>query len=318
MAKYDVISYGSGVVDAFLDTGAKEKNKVLSFPAGIKIQIKKIVFSVGGGGTNSATSFSRLGFKTGFLGKIGQGYNGNIILRELKKDRVDFVGVRGKEHTGYSIILEGDRKHRVVLTYKGASDALKFSEINLKKLNTKWFYFTSMGGDSFETQKKLAVFAKKHNINVAYNPSSYHTKYGPGYLSAILKNTDVLSLNKEEAEMLVKKGNLFKGLRKLGPKIISITNGEKEGWIYDGNFLYSYLPHKVHVKEPTGAGDAFGSTFVAGLAKTNNIGKALKFAISNAESVVQSRGAHAGLLKWSELEKIVKRNKFKIKKEILV
>ena len=268
---YDIISMGSGVVDAFLDTGVKERNKFLSFPAGTKILIKNLAFSVGGGAANTAVSFSRLGLKAGFLGKIGSGYNGNIILRELKKNHIDFLGMRGKEHTGYSIILEGDKKHRVILAFKGASDNLKFEEIELKRLNTKWFYFTSMAGESFRSQKKIAEFAHKNNIKVAYNPSSYHTMHGADYLKVILKHTNVLSLNREEAGMLVKNGDLYKGLRKLGPLIVSITNGENEGGIYDGNFLYRYWPRRVKVKEATGAGDAFSSTFVAGLIKLNNI-----------------------------------------------
>lgn len=314
---YDIISMGSGVVDAFLDTGAKERNKAISFPAGTKILIKNLVFNVGGGGANTSVSFSRLGLKAGFLGKIGSGYNGDIILRGLKNNNVDFLGVRGKEHTGYSVILEGDRKHRVILTYKGASDNLRFEEIELKRLNTKWFYFTSMGEESFRSQKKLAEFAHKNRIKIAYNPSSYHTIHGADYLKVILKHTNVLSMNREEAGMLVKNGDLYKGLLRLGPLIVSITNGENEGGIYDGNFLYRYWPKKVKVKEATGAGDAFSSTFVAGLIKLDNIEEALKFAMTNAESVVQKRGAQLGLLSWNELERIVKHKRFKIKKEAL-
>lgn len=317
MTKYDVITMGSALVDAFLDTGAKEKNKLISFPIGTKIRIENIVFSVGGGGTNTAASFSRLGLKTGFLGKTGEGYNAKIILRELKRNKVDFLGVQGKEHTGYSIILEGDRKHRAILTFKGASDNLRISEINLSKLNTKWLYFTSMGEESFKSQKKLAQYAKEHNIKLAYNPSSYHTVHGADYLKPILKNATVLTLNKEEASMLTNSKSLFKGLKELGPQIVCITDGENEGGVYDGNYLYRFFPSKVKAKECTGAGDAFGSSFVAGLVKLNDIEKAIKMGMANAESVIKQRGAQIGLLSWDKIEKIIKKNKFNIKKQII-
>jgi len=315
MTKYDIVTMGSGLVDVFVQAGLKEKGNFLSLPVGTKIQIDEIDFAIGGGAINAARCFAHFGFKTGFMGKIGSGYNGNTILNELKREGVDFVGVSGKEHSGYSIILEDDKKNRTVLTYRGASNNLKFSEIDMSRLETNWFYFTSMGDESFESQKKLAVYASKRGIKISYNPSSYHTKKGAGYIGVILKNCDFLSLNKEEARMLVKKGDLFKGLRRLGPKIVSITDGKNEGGIYDGNILYRYWPNKVKVVEATGAGDVFASSFVSGFIKFNDVEKAIKCAIVNAESYIQTKGSQKGLLKWNEIENLIKKTKFKIKKE---
>lgn len=315
--KYDIITMGSGLVDAFLYTGAKEKNGMISFPVGTKIRIESIVFSVGGGGANTASCISKLGLKTGYLGKIGKGNNADIILREIGKRSVDFLGTSGVGHTGYSIVLESTGKNRTILTYKGESDNLKFSEINLKKLNTKWLYFTSMSDESFKSQKKLAVWAKKKGIKIAFNPSSYLTKKGSSYISSILKNTEFLVLNEEEAKMLVKKGDLFEGLRKLGPEIVCITNGNKEGGVYDGKNLYRYFPNDVLVSECTGAGDTFGSSFIAGLIRYNDIEKAIKVAMANSESLIKKRGMQHGLLSWNEVEKVIKKKKFRIKREAI-
>jgi ribokinase len=311
--KFDVITMGSGLVDAFLDTGVKEKNVSICFPAGEKIRIKNLSFSTGGGGTNTAVSFAKLGLKTGFLGKTGSGYNAQIILRDLKKNKVDFIGKQSKERTGYSIILEGDKKNRTILTFKGASDNLKFSEISFPKIKTKWLYFTTMSNESFESQKKLALYAKKNNIKLAYNPSSYHTKHGAKFLSPILKNTHVLILNKEEAQHLTK-GNLYTNLHKLGPKIVCITDGNKPGGVYDGHILYKFYPSKTKAQECTGAGDAFGSSFVAGLIKFNNIEKAIKLAMANSESVITQRGATHGLLSLPQVLKKINSHHYKIKK----
>src|SRR3989344_3391325 len=197
MKLYEFITFGSGLVDAFVDTGIEEKKGFIPFPVGAKIKIDEIVFSTGGGGVNSAICLSNLGFKTGFLGKVGKGYNSKIILRELNKQGVDFLGIKGNEHAGYSIILESKEKNRTIITYKGASDDLKYSELELNKLNTKWFYFTSLGGRSFETQEKLIDFAARKKIKIAFNPSNYQTEKGAEYLKKILSNCDILSLNKE-------------------------------------------------------------------------------------------------------------------------
>jgi ribokinase len=309
---YDIITVGSALVDAFLHSETDEKNNHLCFPLGTKIRVNDIIFSVGGGASNSATSFSKLGLKTGLLGKTGQGYNAKIILRETKKSGVDFLGLQGKGHTGYSIILEGNKRHRTILTYKGESDNLKFSELSLSKLKTKWFYFTTMGSESFRTQKKLALFAKKKGIKIAYNPSSYHTKLGINFLKPILKYTTILTLNKEEAKMLTSSKNPHKVLSKLGPKIVCITDGENEGMVYDSVNLYKYYPPRIKSKECTGAGDAFGSSFVAGIIMFNDTKKAIKLAMVNSESVIKKSGAQAGLLTLKQALKKIKSNKFKI------
>ncbi len=315
--KYDVITVGSGLVDALVYAGVKEKDGELSFPIGTKILLDTINFSIGGGGANSAICFSHLGLKTGIVGKIGRGYNAQIILRELKNNKVDFLGVQGKGHTGYSIVLATKDGNRTILSFKGENDDLKFSEINLKNLKTRWFYFTSMGGESFESQKKMAIFAGKYDIKLAYNPSSYHTKHGANYLKEILRRTYFLSLNREEARMLVKTGDLFKGLKKLGPRIVCVTDGAKEGGIYDGRSLYRYWPNRVKVVDSTGAGDVFSSSFVTGLHRLNDIKSAIKVALTNAESLIKVPGAHNGLLNWNEIIGVLKIKRFRIKREAL-
>ena len=318
MAKnYDIITMGSSLVDAYVYPVFKEDNNLIKFLVGTKILLDNINFTIGGGGSNSAICFSKLGLKAGFLGKIGGGYNAKIILKELEKNKVDFLGVEGVEHTGYSIILSTNKGNRTILSFKGASDNLKFREIELRKLKTKWFYFTSMGNESFKSQKKIALFASRKEVKLAYNPSSYHTKNGALYLKDILKYTYFLSLNKEEAEMLVNRGDLYRGLRKLGPKIVCVTNGNREGGVYDGKFLYRYWPNKVKVVDATGAGDVFGSSFVTGLIKLDNIKEAIKMAMANTESLIQIRGAHNGLLSWNELMKVIKTRKFIVKKQKL-
>ena len=316
MKKYDIITSGSGLVDAFIDTGVKENKGGICFPSGTKIKVKDIIFSVGGGGINTATTFAKLGLKTGFLGKLGVGNNADIILRELKKRKIDFLGVQtNKEHTGYSIVLETDKKHRTILTYKASSDSLRFGEIDFKKLDTKWFHLTSTSGESFKTQIKLIDYAKKNKIKVSFNPSSYQVQGGLNQIKHLVKESFIISMNKEEAEELIgKKKNLSKELHALGPEIVIITNGEFPGEIYDGKDLYKFYPNKIKVTECTGAGDSFSAGFVAAYAKTEDIAKSIKVAMANAESVILKRGANTGVLSWKEIENKLKNKTFKIVK----
>ncbi len=293
--KFDVVCFGSATVDVFVDTNVSEKNNSISYPVGGKILIKELKFDIGGGGTNTAVAFSRLGFRTGCICKVGDKDNGKRILELLKKEKVSFLGEtqRGFE-SGYSIILDSKGGDRTILTYKGANDEITSKDI--KKFRTKWLYLSSLLGKSFETQKKIAEFLKKKGVKIAFNPSSYLIKNKN--LASLLNMTDVLILNKEEAEMLVKnKTDLLKGLHSLTRGIVVITNKDKLISCYDGKKKYSIIPHKIKVVERTGAGDAFASGFVAGRIVGKSIPECLRLGLRESESVIRYFGAKNNLLK---------------------
>ena len=105
---FDIISFGSAVVDVFVDTDILEKKGFMCYPSGAKVLLKNLRFDIGGGGTNTSVAFSRLGLKAGFLGKIGDDTDGQTIMKILKKENVKFLGkVEKGEVSGYSKIDDG-------------------------------------------------------------------------------------------------------------------------------------------------------------------------------------------------------------------
>jgi len=183
---YDVITVGSATVDALAQTEFCEmihdkKNKeCIAYPVGAKILMEELILTVGGGGTNTAVSLARLGHKVAFLGKIGSKYNSKRVIQQLKNEKVDTsLIIRSKTgRTGYSIVLDSKKHDRTILVFRGSNNDLGFNEINLKKLKTKWFYFSSMMGKSFKTLEKITSYAAKNNIKIAFNISSYLAKKG--------------------------------------------------------------------------------------------------------------------------------------------
>ena len=294
--KFDVITFGSAVVDVFVNTDISEKRNFISYPVGSKILIKELRFDIGGGGTNTAVAFSRFGLKTGCICGIGDDSDGEEILSLLKKEKITFLGKQEKKaKSGYSIVLDSKEKNRTILTYKGVNDNLSLDEINLKEIKTKWLYYSSLLGQSFETQKKLARILKKKGTKLAFNPSSYLIKRVN--LDSILKLCDILILNKKEARMLTKNKDLLVGLNKLGPKIVIITDKSNLIGCYDGVKKYFLRPNNIKVVERTGAGDAFASGFVAGLIKGKSIEYCLKLGLRESESVIRYFGAKNNLLR---------------------
>jgi len=307
--KYDIITVGSATVDVFAHTDPTQSELVtlhnhqdIAYPLGAKILIREMHFFVGGGGTNTAVAFSRLGLKTAYLGKIGKDDNGKTISDCLFKESIDFIGTYGNI-SGYSVILDSVEDDRTIFTYKGCNDELRYGDVNFRAIDSKWVYLSSMMKDSLATQQKIAEYAKKKGIKIAYNPSLYIVNNHTRAACSILKRSEIVVFNKEEAQALVssKNDNIFNLLfevSKLGPKIVVITDGHNGAHCYNtaDGMVYSAKPAKVKVVETTGAGDAFASAFVAGIMLGKDIGTSLKMGMLNAESVIKYLGAKNILL----------------------
>lgn len=298
---FDIVTIGSAVVDIFLNTNAYEKNNLMCYQVGSKIIVNNLRMDVGGGGVNTSIAFSRLGFNTGFIGKVSNDFYGKEILQKIDAEKIKFLGgISKKGNTGCSFILDSKEHDRTVLTYRGVNDQLIFNDFKLNNFETKWVHFASLLKGSFKTFEKLAFIFSKRGVKISFNPSNYLIEKES--LNSILKIVDVLVLNKEEAQKLSKKPNsnikdILKILYAFGPKIVVITDSKNPVYAYDGLKIYSLVPHKVKCVERTGAGDAFVSGFVAGQILGWSIEKSLDLGLKESESVIKSVGGKNNLLK---------------------
>ena len=85
---FDIATFGSNVIDLFVNTDLHEKGRKMYYEIGSKLLIKDLKEDIGGGGTNTAVAFSRLGLKTAYIGKTGKDSNGDKILKLLKKEKI--------------------------------------------------------------------------------------------------------------------------------------------------------------------------------------------------------------------------------------
>ena len=86
----DIVTFGSASWDVFLKSKsisvAKSKKFVsgegICFNLGSKIEMDSICFNSGGGGTNAAATFVNQGFKTAYIGMVGQDLAGEEIIKD--------------------------------------------------------------------------------------------------------------------------------------------------------------------------------------------------------------------------------------------
>lgn len=315
MKKYDIISFGSATLDVFLKSPdlkvVKDKGvftgEALVVPYGIKSEVSDLVIGSGGGGTNTAVGFARLGLKTAAVARCGWDFAGKLVRQEIKKEKVSdelLIQLEG-EKTDYATILIGPDGRRTIFIFRGGTK-LERSVIDFKKLNSFWFYLASLEGN-LDLLEQLVNLAVANHIQVAINPGKREIEQKEKLLP-IAKKATVLIVNKEEAARLTNlslaQNEVFARICFLLPKTkVVVTDGAngvsvclpKKGRLIMESF-------KVKMVDQTGAGDGFGSGFVAGLAKGWELEKALKLGVANGASVVTKIGAKEGLIKEKEMD----------------
>lgn len=306
-----IVSLGSALQDIYLidrdDFGSIEFNNKSMFKSleiGSKYDIDKLDFYIGGGGTNSAVTFARSGHEVIYFGNIAHDPAGEAILKKLDEEGIDtsYISFPRKGKTGCSIILlDSKTGERTVLTFRGAS--ARFDNLNPEDLDyiaPDWLYVTTLRGDMGTI---LAFFEKAHSLGtkIMFNPGVLELE-NKKQLLGLLSDVDVLLLNKKESASLVP-GNLLEELLsklKNYTKTVIITNGAMGGIATNGEKTYRFgIYEDVKIVDTTGAGDAFGSGFLASLASGNTFKQSLIFASANSTSVVQHRGAKNGIISSS-------------------
>jgi len=303
-----IVSVGSALQDIYLidhddfstDVNAKGHSYFDRLELGLKVDIDKVQFSTGGGATNAATTFARSGHETIFMGCIARDPAGKAIIDALDKEDIDtsYITYAKGIPTGCSVILLAPNGERTILTCRGAS--AKFGLLDPKDLNLiqpDWLYVTTLRGD-MDMLDQLFTRAKKLGARIMFNPGLLELENNRK-LIGLLEDTDVLLVNKTEASQIVPGvvlAELLSHLKNYVPTVI-ITDGNQGSIATDGTKTYRVGTYEdVKVIDATGAGDAFGSGFLAAYAAGKSFRKSLIFASANSTAVIQKLGAKKGII----------------------
>ncbi len=299
-----IVSVGAALQDVYLidhdDFGTNSRGFFNQLELGTKVDIDKIQFSTGGGATNAATTFARNGHESIFMGCIANDPAGTAIINALDDEGIDssYVSYAENIHTGYSVLLLAPNGERTILTCRGAS--AKFDILNpddLENIYPDWLYVTTFRGN-MDMLDQFFTKAKSLGAKIMFNPGNLELAHQRKLLG-LLSDVDVLLLNKEEAKKIVVGSTLQElilRVRNYVPAAI-ITDGNQGAIATDGKEVYRLgLYEDVPIKDATGAGDAFGSGFLAAYANGKNFKESLIFASANSTSVVRKIGSKAGII----------------------
>ncbi len=325
MKNVDVLVIGNALVDVFL--GVQENNPytrlnrvdhILCFNYGEKIHVEHCEFLPGGNACNVAVGLGRQAWKSMLCAEIGSDEFSLKIIHSLAKEPIDVSLVKQT--------VNAQSSFAVGINYGGertlfVDHVKRKHEFHLNDIDTAWIYLTSLGIEWKQAYQRVLTYVESNNAKLAFSPGTHQfEEEGLKGIRDALALTHILFVNKQEAERITQTKaesldiqQLLLSLQRLGAQTVVITDGAFGSYSIDEKGKMLFLEaFPAHIKEKTGAGDAYASGFLSAIMSGLAVGEAMGFGAVNASSVIEKIGAQIGLLSKEEIQKkLAAKNKFK-------
>ncbi|MCW3979861.1 MAG: carbohydrate kinase family protein [Candidatus Bathyarchaeota archaeon] len=267
--------------------------------------------SSGGSAANTIVGLTRLGVRTGFIGKIAEDPEGKRLLKDLESENVDPMGITIAKggHSGIVMGFVDKSGERALYVAPGVNDTVSFEEIPIRYLDAaQLLHLTSyVAEEPFDSQKKL-LQKLSENVKVSLDPGMLYAKRGLNYLRPLLRRTNIFLPNQAELKLLT--GLEYEhGAQQLlaeGVQIVGVKLGKKGCFITNGREKHVLKPYETSVVDTTGAGDAWNAGFLYGILKKESLVECGKIANFVASRCITEMGARNGLPNHSDLSLLQK------------
>lgn len=286
---------------------------------------------VGGSPANITIGLSRLGMKTGFIGRISDDQMGRFIQQYLKKNQIDTTGVvtdKPGSVTGLTFTEIKSPTDCSILMYRDDVADLKLEpgdirEEYIKQAKAVLISGTALAkGPSREAVFLTLEYARKNNVvvffDVDYRPYTWASEAETAiYYSLAAEKCDVIIGTREEFDMMEQFMNneqhddwvTAKNWFSHHAKIVVIKHGKDGSIAYTrdgGCFEGSIFPAKII--KTFGAGDSYAAGFIYGLMNGWAIDKAMEFGSAAASIVISSHSCSDAMPTVNQIKKYIEQH----------
>jgi ribokinase len=261
--------------------------------------VQEETFAPGGSAANTIFALAKIGFRTGYVGAIGDDSAGRKTLIEFDRIGVDTsrVGMSLDHPTGAAYSLIDSEGERALYISPGANDTVSEDDLDLEFIHSSRILHMSSfcGEEQFRLQKGLLESMPPEQI-LSFAPGAIYAARGDE-LNPFIERANALILNRREIEKIAGV-EYTEGARKLidkGCGLVAITLG-KEGCFVaskDGDWVVAAFP--AEVVDTTGAGDAFAAGFLSGMLENRSPESCGMLGNVLAAMCIAKMGARAGL-----------------------
>ena len=317
MKKYDVIALGELLID-FVQNGYDNGNPVFSA-------------NPGGAPCNVLAMLNKLGYRTAFIGKVGEDIFGRQLRGVLNSIGIDTAGlaVDPKIHTTLAFVEKKPDGDRDFSFYRepGADMMLREDEVSEELIkDTRIFHFGTLSLTHEENSKatrKAVRTATEYGVTISFDPNLREPLWNSlqdawKAFDYGLRHCDILKISDNEILWFTGKENYDEALAYLrdhyGIKLILLTLGKEGSRAVCGNYDVT-VPGFVQANtvDTTGAGDTFMGSSLSYLLEHDldtlteaELKEMLTFANAAASIVTTRKGALLSMPERAEVEALIK------------
>lgn len=285
---------------------------------------------LGGSPANITVAMSKLGLKTGFIGRVSDDQFGRFILKYLRDLSINTDNVivdRSGSVTGLAFTEIKSPTDCSILMYRDNVADLKLEPKDVREetiANTKALLIS--GTALAKSPSREAVFialdyARKHNVivifDIDYRPYTWATKEEVGiYCRLVAEKSHVIIGGREEFNLMettsrpeeITDENTAKTWFGYQAEVLVVKHGSdgsiaftRDGGVWKGRTF----PNKV--VKTFGAGDAFAGAFIYGLIQGWPIDRCQVYGAASASIVVASHSCSDAMPTLAEIEAHMKK-----------
>ena len=229
----------------------------------------KVEDSLGGSALYFSAAASLFG-PVNVVGVVGSDFDASKISF-LKKRDVNLDGLymeSGKTFRWGGRYYEDMNKRETLFTYLNVFERFQ-PRIPEAYRHSEYVFLANIDP---ELQLKVLDQIKKPKL-VVLDTMNFWINGKRAQLQKVLKRSDIIVVNDEEAREMTGEFNLIKAIKHIveyGPKSVIVKKGEHGAMLYqDGKFFFAPAFPLEKVVDPTGAGDSFAGGFMGYLAKAD-------------------------------------------------
>lgn len=268
--------------------------------------VRSVGWHSGGSAPNTMVGLSRLGVRTGCIGRVGPDAEGSAMVKELEDEGVETERVRVVEgRSGTALVLVDKDGLRAIVLDPGVNDGIPPEDLDPAYLKTfDLIHMTSFvcrtSELSFRTQLGIADAI---NVPLSLDPGQLYAERGLEELKPIIRNCRIVMPNEKELRLMTglgpKEGARL--LLKAGAEVVAVKMGMGGSYVTNGRLEGHVSAYRGKGVDTTGAGDAYNAGFIFGLLNGMDPLQSGELGARVAWLSVQKTGARDGLPSRAEL-----------------
>jgi ribokinase len=224
--------------------------------------------SPGGSAANTAVAMSRLGFKAGYIGQVGEDENGEFLMKSMAQ--VDTSHIKRGGKAGVTIILLDPDGERTIIVLPNANDDFSFADVDKDyAADAQYLHLTSFAGETPTGAQIKLVQEIGDGVKISFDPGEIHTQKGLVKMMPVFKKSHTVFITDREVRLLTGE-DYVDGVHEIlnyGPEVVICKLGKIGSYVLTRDEEFGVPAEEVKPIDKTGAGDVYAAGFIGGMMK---------------------------------------------------